>query len=143
MWSCRAEKPECVLPHLPEIQPAASEIRTPPYSGHTYVVPMVSALERFHCRINLLLPFSEKCGILLLYLFNNYMCVIRHNVFLSQYCLLSLLQCTGKCILYIKQSLEVYSEGKNCSVGTCTYILLPGLVGSMARYCTSVYKYFP
>ena len=24
-----------------------------------------------------------------------------------------------------------------------TYILLPGLVGNMARYCTSVYKYFP
>ena len=23
------------------------------------------------------------------------------------------------------------------------YILLPGLVGNMARYCTSVYKYFP
>ena len=29
--------------------PEASEIRTPPYSGHTVAVSMVSALEGFHC----------------------------------------------------------------------------------------------
>ena len=43
------EKPECMLPHLLEIQLEASEIQMPPYSRHTYMVPMVSTLERLHC----------------------------------------------------------------------------------------------
>ena len=39
--------------------PEASKIRTPPYSGHTVVAPMVSASEGLHC---ILFPKREEEG---------------------------------------------------------------------------------
>ena len=38
---------------------------------------------------------------------------------------------------------ELIFVSGNMSHSVDKYILLPGLVGNMARYCTSVYKYFP
>ena len=44
-WLCAAQQHEYAFPGLPEIL----EIWMPPYSGHAAVVPMVYALEGFHC----------------------------------------------------------------------------------------------
>ena len=51
VWPYRAKMLKYMLPHLPEIQPEAREIRMLPYSEHicvVTVVPMVSVLESIH-----------------------------------------------------------------------------------------------